>query len=196
MRPGHGLGGKDGKAVRGAAAALLAAPIVLLPGLAWGAAGRLEPVQYPAVWSAARSTIDSNRSAGGGLLLPWAAYRRFGWNGNEAALDPWPQLLRRGVIWNDGLQIGAGITVPPEDPQASALNRLILSAAPLTGRLQAVGITYVVVDAGFARSLPAATGVAPTESYPYRRRLPGCKVVLAAPDLVVYRVPPSGTATR
>jgi hypothetical protein len=129
------------------------------------------------------------------LLLPWAAYRRFGWNGNEAVLDPWPQLLRREVIWNDGLRIGEGITVPPEDPQASTLNRLILSAAPLTGRLQAVGIGYVVVDAGFARPLPAAAGAAPAEGYPYRGRLPGCEVVLATPDLVVYRVPPSGTAT-
>jgi hypothetical protein len=196
MRPDYGLGRNDRRAVRGAAAALLAAPIALLPGLAWGAAGRLEPVQYPAAWSTARAVIDGDRGAGGVLLLPWAAYRRFGWNGDEAVLDPWPQLLRRGVIWNDGLQIGGGITVPPENPQASALNRLILSAAPLTGQLRVVGIRYVVVDAGFARTLPTAAGTSSTVSYPYRRRLPGCTVVLATPDLVVYRVPPSGTATR
>ena len=195
IRPGHRLGRQGGQAVRGAAA-LLAAPIILLPGLAWGAAGRLEPVQYPAAWLTARSVIGSDRGAGDVLLLPWAAYRRFGWNGHEAVLDPWPQLLRRGVIWNDGLQIGESITVPPEDPQASALNRLILSAAPLTGRLRAVGIRYVVVDAGFPQSLPSAAGTASTESYPYRRRLPGCEVVLATPDLVVYRVPPFGTPAR
>ena len=80
---------------------------MLLPGLAWGAAGRLRPVQYPADWLAARQLIDADRAPGSALLLPWAAYRRFGWNHGEAVLDPWPRLLQRPVIFNDGVQVGS-----------------------------------------------------------------------------------------
>jgi len=169
-------------------AVVLLAPIVLLPGLAWGAAGRLRPVQYPADWLVARRVIDGDRAPGTALLLPWAAYRRFGWNNGEAMLDPWPRLLSRQVIWNDGVQVGPAI-IPPEDPRAIALNGVISSGAPLTGRLQAAGIRYVIVDAGFRsapRSSPQAAGPG---GYPFRSRLPGCRVVLGGSGLVVYQVP-------
>ena len=172
----------------GAAAVIL--PIILLPGLAWGAAGRLRPVQYPADWLAARALMDRDQAPGRVLLLPWAAYRRYGWNHDEAVLDPWPRLLRRQVIWDDGVQVGP-VTVPPEDPQALALNRVIVAAAPLTSQLRAAGVRYVIVDAGFG--LPAPSGTRPGRpglgGYPYRDRLPGCRVVLRGPGLVVCQLP-------
>ena len=76
-------------------------------------------------------------------------------------LDPWPRLLSRQVIWNDGVQVGP-VTVPPEDPQALALNRVIVAAAPLTSQLRAAGVRYVIVDAGFglARTVRYAAGAA------------------------------------
>jgi hypothetical protein len=160
------------------------APVVLLPGLAWGAVGRLRPVQYPADWLAARGVIDGDRAHGSALLLPWAAYRRFGWNDGEAVLDPWPRLLSRQVIWNDGVQVGTTV-IPGEDPRALALDSVISSGAPLTRRLQAEGVRYVIVDGGF-RPAPPAAGPG---GYPFRGRLRGCRVVLAGPGLVVYRVP-------
>ena len=172
------------------AAAAVILPVVLLPGLAWGAAGRLRPVQYPAGWLAARALMDRDQAPGRVLLLPWAAYRRYGWNHGEAVLDPWPRLLRREVIWNDGVQVGP-VTVPPEDPQALALNRVILGAAPLTSQLRAAGVRYVIVDAGFGRAAPsgAQPGRAGLGGYPYRDRLPGWRVVLHGPGLVVYQLP-------
>ena len=124
------------------------APVLLLPGLAWGAAGRLRPVQYPADWLAARQLIDADRAPGSALLLPWAAYRRFGWNHGEAVLDPWPRLLQRPVIFNDGVQVGS-TRIPPEDAQARLLNALITSGAPLSARLRRAGVRFVIVDAGF-----------------------------------------------
>jgi hypothetical protein len=163
------------------------APVVLLPGLAWGAAGRLRPVQYPADWLAARNVIDADRAPGSALLLPWAAYRRFGWNDGEAVLDPWPRLLSRPVIWNDGVQVGS-VTIPSEDPRALALNGVISRGAPLTGRLRAAGVRYVIVDAGFSPASPSSRAAEPGR-YPFRGRLPGCRVVLAGPGLVVYQVP-------
>jgi hypothetical protein len=169
------------------AAVVLAAPMVLLPGLAWGAAGRFRPVQYPADWLVARGVIDGDRAPGSALLLPWAAYRRFGWNNGEAVLDPWPRLLSRQVIWNDGVQVGPAI-IPPEDPRALALNGVISSGALLTRRLQAAGVRYVIVDAGF-RPAPSSSPPVGPAGYPFRSRLPGCRVVLGGPGLVVYQVP-------
>jgi hypothetical protein len=170
----------------GAVAAL--APIVLLPGLAWGAGGRLRPVQYPADWLVARRVIDGDRAPGSALLLPWAAYRRFGWNNGEAVLDPWPRLLSRQVIWNDGVQVGPA-AIPAEDSRAIALNGVISSGAPLTSRLRAAGVRYVIVDAGFSPAPPSSPQATGPGGYPFRSRLPGCRVVLAGPGLVVYQVP-------
>jgi hypothetical protein len=173
----------DSKAVL--AAALIAAPVLFLPGLAWGAAGRLRPVEYPASWLAARQLINSDPRPGSALLLPWGAYRRFGWNNGEAMLDPWPRLLNRQVIWNDGLQVG-NVALPPESPAAIALNAAIESGQPLTRRLEAAGVRYVIVDAGFGSPAPTATVGARD---PFLDRLPGSGVAYAGSGLVIYRLP-------
>ena len=157
------------------AVALLLAPVLLLPGLAWGAAGRLRPVWYPASWLNVARLIDGSHPAGKVLLLPWAAYRRPAWNGGRTLLDPWPRLLARRVIWNDGPLVGK-VQMLPDDPAARRLGRVIAAAGPLTPALSAAGVRFVIVDAG-----PGTAG--------YAGRLSGCTVAAAAPGLVVYRVP-------
>ncbi len=161
------------------AVALVVAPVLFLPGLAFGAAGRLRPVEYPASWLAARRVIDTDPHPGSVLVLPWAAYRRFGWNDGEAMLDPWPRLLDRPVTWNDGVQVGS-VILPPESPAAIAVNRAVTGRGPLTRVLQARGYRYVLVDAGFGPAIGR---------YPFLSRLPGCQVAYAGAGLVVYRVP-------
>ncbi len=136
---------REGRAIL--AAAVIVLPVVMLPGLAWGAAGRLRPVEYPADWLAARRLINADPRPGRALLLPWGAYRRFTWNHGEALLDPWPRLLARQVVWNDGVQVGS-LQIPPEDPSATAIDGLVLGSGPLTRELQARGYRYVIVDAG------------------------------------------------
>jgi hypothetical protein len=155
-----------------------AAPVVLLPGLAWGAAGRLHANHYPADWMAARELIDGDPHPGAVLLLPWASYRRYPWNGGEAVLDPWTKLLRRRVIWNDALRVGTQ-TVAAEIPAARRLTPVISSAVRLTGPLRRAGIRYVIVDAGPALRSPCRAAVS---------RLPGATVLMASPDLVLYRL--------
>jgi hypothetical protein len=166
------------------------APVVLLPGLAWGAAGRLHATAYPADWLAARRIIDSGRPGGPVVLLPWAAYREPAWNGGDAVLDPWTKMLRRPVIWNDALQVGS-LTVAAEDPAARRLTPAMAAGGPLTGTLVAEGVRYVVVDAGpvlVSAAQPADRGCLAGQA-----RLPGAAVVLASADLVVFRLPPAGT---
>jgi hypothetical protein len=154
------------------AVALLLAPVLLLPGLAWGAAGRLRPVWYPAAWLSVAAAINDSPASGDALLLPWAAYRRPAWNGDRTVLDPWPRLLSRRVIWNDGAQVGR-VLLRPDDPAARRLAGVIQAPGPLTRPLAEAGVRFVIVDGG-----GSVAG-----------RLPGCTVFAARPGLVVYRVP-------
>jgi hypothetical protein len=153
----------------------LLAPVLLLPGLAWGAAGRLRPAWYPAGWLAAARTIDASPARGAVLLLPWETYRRPAWNHGEALFDPWPKLLSRPVIWNDGTRVG-DVALAPDDPRARRLDGAIRGAirggGPLTSALGAAGVRFVVDDAG---------GAGP--------RLPGAVVLVDQPGLTVYRLP-------
>jgi hypothetical protein len=181
--PGEGRGvtaaAADARRARAALGALAAlAPVLLLPGMAWGAAGRLHAVRYPADWMAARQLIDSDPRPGTVLLLPWAQYRRYPWNGGEAVFDPWSRLLARDMIYNDALTVG-NQTVGQESAASIRLNRLIVQPGPLTGSLSAAGVRYVVIDAGPLLGQPPA-GLAAAA------RLPGARLVTDSRDLVIF----------
>jgi hypothetical protein len=159
----------------------LVASVVLLPGLAWGAVGRLRAVEYPADWTVAKRLIDTSRSDGSALLLPWAQYRRFPWNHGEPVFDPWPKLLARSLIWNDALQVGL-MTIPAESRSAQRLGPVINSARPLTAAMRAAGVRYVIVDAGPILGRPRSR-------LADLARLPGARIVLASRDLIVFELP-------
>jgi len=169
-----GDGGPDRLGVAiGVAAVLL--PVLLLPGLAWGAAGRLRPVWYPADWLAAARLINNSPARGAALVLPWTAYRRPAWNHQQTVLDPWPRLLGRTVLWNDGGQVGS-VQLTPDDPRAQRLTAAITGTGPLTRTFAAAGVRFVIVDAS-----PAARAAA--------RRLPGCSLLASRDGLAIYQVP-------
>jgi hypothetical protein len=164
----------------------LVAPVLLLPGLAWGAAGRLQAVQYPADWLRARQVIESDRSGGAVLLLPWAQYRRYPWNRGEAVFDPWPRFVGRPMIWNDALRVGR-TTVPTESERARQLGSVITSGRPRTAALSAAGVRYVIVDSGsLLRHDRQRRGQLAALA-----RLPGAEVLIASHDLVLFRLPAS-----
>jgi hypothetical protein len=153
----------------------LLAPVLLLPGLAWGAAGRLRPAWYPAGWLAAARTIDASPTRGDVLVLPWETYRTPPWNHGEVVLDPWSRLLSRPVIWNDGTRVG-DVELAPDDPRARRLDAAIRGGGPLTAMLNAAGVRFVVDDADGPGQ---QVGV----------RLPGAVVLVNQPGLTVYRLP-------
>jgi hypothetical protein len=152
----------------------LLAPVLLLPGLAWGAAGRLRPAWYPAAWLAAARILDASAAHGSVLLLPWATYRTPPWNHGETLLDPWTHLLARPVIWNDGTQVG-NVALTPDDPRARTLARAIGGSGPLTATLRAAGIRFVLDDANGPGPRLAA-------------RLPGSVVIVNLPGLTVCQL--------
>jgi hypothetical protein len=151
----------------------LLTPVLLLPGLAAGAAGRLRPAWYPPAWLAAARTIDASPAPGDVLLLPWATYRIPAWNHGEPILDPWPRLLSRPVIWNDGTKVGS-VTMAPDDPRARQLAAIVTSGTPMTAALRASGVRFVVVDAPQTTPPP---------------NLPGARLLTTAPGLTVYQLP-------
>jgi hypothetical protein len=153
----------------------LLTPILLLPGLAWGAAGRLRPAWYPATWLSAAETLDASPAPGSVLLLPWATYRTPPWNHGEVVLDPWTRLLSRPLIWNDGTQVGPA-ALTPDDPRARSLDAAIDGTGPLTATLRAAGVRFVLDDADGPKSQVAA-------------RLPGSVVIINLPGLTVYQLP-------
>jgi hypothetical protein len=150
----------------------LLAPVLLLPGLAWGAAGRLRPVWYPAGWLAAARVIDASPARGDVLLLPWETYRRPAWNRGEAVFDPWSLLLSRPVIWNDGTRVSS-VELAPDDPRARRLDGVVRGDGPLTATLAAAGVRFVLDDAD------SQAGA----------RLPGAVVLVNQPGLTVYQLP-------
>ncbi|TDQ51997.1 hypothetical protein [Actinorugispora endophytica] len=150
---------RRGAAAAGRTAAVLVslAPLVLLPGLAWGAAGTLRPVEYPAEWIRVQRLVNDDPAPGALLSLPWSAYRGFGGadGGGTVVLDPAVKLFGRRVVWNDELRVRDGgevRVVRGEDPLAREIAPLIgADAAPredagLAGRLGALGVRYVLVD--------------------------------------------------
>ena len=153
----------------------LLVPVLLLPGLAWGAAGRLRPAWYPAAWLSAAQTLDASPAPGSVLLLPWATYRTPPWNHGEVVLDPWTRLLSRPLIWNDGTQVGP-VALAPDDPRARSLDAAIDGTGPLTATLRASGVRFVLDDADGPRSEIAA-------------RLPGSAMIINLPGLTVYQLP-------
>jgi hypothetical protein len=151
------------------------APVLLLPGLAWGAAGRLRPAAYPAEWLAAARVVDTSAAPGSVVLLPWDTYRTLPWNHREVVLDPWTRLLSRPLIWNDGTRVG-DLELAPDDPRARGLDAVIDGRGPLTAALRAAGVRFVLDDAG-----GPDPGV--------EARLPGSVVIVDQPGLTVYQLP-------
>jgi hypothetical protein len=157
------------------------APVLLLPGLAWGVAGRLRPAWYPAGWLAAARVIDASAARGDVLLLPWETYRTPSWNHGEVMFDPWTHLLSRPVIWNDGTRVG-DVELAPDDPRARAVQAAVVGSGPLTATLRAAGVRFVLDDADGPGSLNP-------QGPPVGARLPGWVVIINQPGLTVYELP-------
>jgi hypothetical protein len=174
-RKGHERPASSDAAGRVVGAVAVLAPVLLLPGLAWGAAGRLRPAEYPAGWLAAARAVDASPVGGSVLLLPWQTYRTPSWNHGETVLDPWTRLLSRPLIWNDGTRVGT-VELWPDDPRARALDGVIGGRGPLTAVLRAAGVRFVLDDADGPDPGVAA-------------RLPGAVVIVDQPGLTVYRLP-------
>lgn len=149
------------------------APVLLLPTFALGAVGRLEAVRYPDDWTRARAIMAADPTPGAILVLPWTAYRGFGWNDGRTMLDPAPSFFGRPVVWNDGLRVGDR-HLAPESPRARSVSTALRRGAPAKA---ARGVRYLLVEHQHGQN-----------ENKFRKDLPATKQVLAGTDISLYRL--------
>ncbi|MCX6395363.1 MAG: hypothetical protein NTV23_02630 [Propionibacteriales bacterium] len=157
---------RRGRPARGVVVGAALLPVVLLPSLAWGIAGKLEPVHYPSDWSQVRAVLEDQPAASRRTVaLPFSAYQSYPWNDGRAALDPALRFLPGDVITNDTLVVGPGIVVAGEDPIAARIASAVSSRSDLGPVLARDGVRYVLLErtAAGAASVDAAPLVAAGE---------------------------------
>lgn len=121
----------------------VALPIAVLPDLAWGRLGRLEPVDYPRDYAVVAAKVE--QTPGDVLLLPLGSYRQFDWNDERPQLTPAPRWLPRTTLFTDPLVVvedGEPRVVRGEDAWAQRAADA-LSAGEDLGEL---GVGWVVVE--------------------------------------------------
>jgi hypothetical protein len=139
---------RRGALSRGLLGAVALAPVVLLPSLAWGIAGDLQPVSYPAEWAQVREVLEAQPSSDRvTAVFPWSAYRRLAFNDDRAALDPALRYFPGDVLTDDALPVGRS-TVAGEDPAAARISAALDSSAPLRPVLAGAGVRYVLIERG------------------------------------------------
>jgi hypothetical protein len=133
--------------LRGGAWVIVLLPVALLPSLAWGLQGRLEPVAYPASWPALRAEVDrvTEVRPGAVAVFPFTYYRRYAWNGDRVVLDPVPRLLDGDVVANDDLPLSGGV-VAGEDPRAARIRAGLDRGDDVATVLAGEGVRYVVAE--------------------------------------------------
>ncbi|WP_157571754.1 hypothetical protein [Nocardioides alkalitolerans] len=165
------------RALRGppvVAASVVAAllPVLLLPDLAGGAAGRLEAVAIPGAYGEARDALRADAAARDladrpVLVLPFASYRAPDWNGGRPVLDPVPRLLGGPALVSDELVV-ADRVVAGEDPRGPVVRAALALDTPeeRSAALREAGVAYVVhargpdVDAAPESLAPDLAGTA------------------------------------
>ena len=92
------------------------------PGWRGGRPGGCAACRTRRSWlAAARADRRAARPRGVCWCCPGRATASPAWNGGRTVLDPWPRLLSRPVIWNDGPRVGR-VSLRPDDPAARALD--------------------------------------------------------------------------
>ncbi len=146
----------------GAALALTGAavllPLLLLPDMVAGVAGRLSAVSYPADWYAMRQALQADERPGDVVVLPWSTFRRFTWNPGRTVLDPAARWLPRSSVVDDRLVVarpdGTYVTLAAEDPRGAVVGAALDANRPLLEVLPDLGVGWVLVESGQPVPIP------------------------------------------
>lgn len=157
-----GLARANGLGPRTVGVALAVGPLVLLPSLGWGLAGKLEPVRVPGEWAKV-ATVLEEQPAGQRrtVVLPFSTYQRFDWNDQQAVLDPAIRFFPGQVVTSDRLVLSGSETVAGDSTAAAKIAAALAAKRPLTPVLEDAGVRYLLWErtAGGAGEveLPAGT---------------------------------------
>lgn len=129
-------------------------PLLVLPDLAWGLAGRLDPVHYPRDYAMASDALSSaaEQHSGAAVMLPFAGYRLPVWNDCCRVIDPLGRYLPVNYVSNDDLHV-SGKRVAGEDARAARIRALLdqaasgeASDAAVAEQLRGEGVRWLVLD--------------------------------------------------
>ncbi len=136
----RGAGRFAASAVCGACALVA---VVTLPGVAFGAMGRWDAVDYPVDMTFLAERINE-AEPGGVAVMPWTLYRKYDWNDNRVVLDPWQRLVDRDVRVSDTLPL-VDSAVAGDDPRAAQVD-WALRSADVAAALKSIGVRYLLIQ--------------------------------------------------
>jgi hypothetical protein len=192
--------GRSGSA--GIAGLVVLAPVLLLPSLTWGLAGKIRPVDYPGDWDRVASLLGAPGGAqkGATVVLPWTgSYRGYAWNDDRALLDPAPRFLPGDVLDDDRTYLRTSV-LPSEDPYLTKIGTALRTPDP-AGALRGLGVRWVLVEKAngvTASQVPTGTTAydghwlrlvdlgAPTRSIADVRKSPAAGGVIVADGLAGF----------
>ncbi|MET8465772.1 hypothetical protein [Micromonospora zamorensis] len=158
---------------------LVLLPVAVLPDLAYGVAGRLQPVRYPQEWGVVARAVA--QEPGPALSLPMSMYRSYGWNHGTVVIDPLARYLPVEVVTDDTLLVGDR-AVDGESSRVAHLRAAITEGRSLAGS----DLRWVVVQHRSGGTVPPQV-------------LEGLQVVHSGSELTLYRNPtvsPPGVEQR
>ncbi|WBB65925.1 hypothetical protein [Micromonospora sp. WMMD812] len=152
------------------------APVVLVPGLAWGLGGQLDTVRYPAEWAAVRAVVNDDRTPGSLVSLPWSSFRAYRWAGDVPVLDPAPRAFRRPVVGDQDVLVGQE-RIRGESPEADRVAAALAVPGDPTPGLRRLGVRYLLIQT----DQPGGAEL--------RGRFPGAELVRQDGTLTLLRLP-------
>jgi hypothetical protein len=153
-------------------AAMIALPVALTPDLAYGGAGQLRPVAYPADWDHVAAQVAA--APGEVLSLPFSEYHSYPWNYGRTVIDPAPRYLPAEVLADDRLRVG-DVVIQGENPRAAWVRDILATEGPVAQ----IGVRWVLVQRGTGGAVP------PTS-------LDGLRLVYSGRFLDLYTNPAAG----
>jgi hypothetical protein len=129
-----------------ALAALLVAPIAVLPDMALGGFGKLSAVSYSPSWADLRERVEQS-PAGDAISLPWTPFRRYDWNADRTVLDPMPRYVPITVLTDDRLPVatsGGLVLIDGDNPRSAQVTTALASGEKLSILLPGLGVRYVI----------------------------------------------------
>ncbi|MFI7160505.1 hypothetical protein [Micromonospora chalcea] len=130
---------------RALAPLLVVAPVLLMPGLAWGLGGQFDTVRYPAEWAAVRAEVNRDPAGGTLVSLPWSSFRAYPWAGNVPVLDPASRAFRRPVVGDQDVLVGQD-RIRGESREADRVAAALAAPGDPGPDLRRLGVRYVLVQ--------------------------------------------------
>ncbi|MGW2622859.1 hypothetical protein [Micromonospora taraxaci] len=128
------------------------APVLLLPGLAWGLSGQLDTVRFPSEWADVRAVVNQDPVGGSLVSLPWSSFRAYRWGGNVPVLDPAARAFRRPVIGDQDVLVGRD-RIRGESREADRVAAVLAAPGDPGPALRKLGVRYVLIQTDQPRAV-------------------------------------------